>query len=269
MGGFLPPAERHSSALLAVFTAVSLLLLVAGERLPAAGLRGVGAWVFAPFDRVVLVLDRVAAAWRENQRLHERIATLEIENARLHIAAVENARLRDSLGLPAWSPGRLKAVEILALAGSPVPTAATLSAGARQGVHEGDVVVTHNGLLGRVTEVYPSLSRAVLVTDPGSAVACEVESTAVLGMLRRSSVPHPRMVLTGIPMGDTLHLGQRVLTSGLSRRYPRGIPVGSVARLGRDPSGLTQDVEIELASRLTRLRHGFILVGPAPLELTP
>jgi len=269
MGGFLPPAERHSSALLAIFTAVSLLLLVAGERLPAAGLRGVGAWLFAPFDRVVLVVDRVAAAWRENRRLHERIATLELDNARLRTAAVENARLRDSLGLPAWTPWRLRAVEILALSGAPVPTAATLSAGRRQGVREGDVVVNRDGLLGRVTEVYPALSRAVLVTDPASAVACEVESTGVLGVLRRSVVPHPRLVLTGIPLSDTLRIGQRVLTSGLSRRYPRGIPVGFVTRLGRDPSGLTQDVEVALAAQLSRLRHGFVVAAPGPLEPLP
>ena len=36
MGGILPPAERNSSALLAVFAAISLILLVMGDRLPTS-----------------------------------------------------------------------------------------------------------------------------------------------------------------------------------------------------------------------------------------
>ena len=93
MGGFLPPAARRSSALVGLYAALSLLLLVAGERLPQEPLRGVGAFVFAPLDRLVLAADRASTAWRENQRLHERLAELEMENARLRDEAVENQRL--------------------------------------------------------------------------------------------------------------------------------------------------------------------------------
>src|ERR1044072_4861063 len=86
MGGFLPPAEGRSSALMGLYTALSLLLLMMGDRIPAGSLRGVGAFLFAPFDRVVLTADRLIAAWRENQLLHERITRLELENQRLGLA---------------------------------------------------------------------------------------------------------------------------------------------------------------------------------------
>ncbi len=263
MGGFLPPAERRSSVLLGVYAALSLLLLIAGERIPAGALRGIGAWVFAPFDRVVLSADRIAAAWRENQQLHQRLAELEIENERLRVAGVENRHLRDSLGLPVPPGVTLKPVEVLALAGDAVPLAATVSAGRAQGVREGDVVVTREGLLGRVGDAWPNLARVVLLTDPNSAVACEVESTGVLGLLRASNAPHARLVLTGVPLGDTVRVGQRLLTSGLTERYPRGIPVGRIVGIGRDPSGLMLDLEVEPASRPSRLRHAFVLVRPA------
>ena len=64
--------QHQLNVLLGVFAGASLLLLLIGDRLPTAGLRGVGAFMFAPFDRVVLVIDRVASAWRENQGLHAR-----------------------------------------------------------------------------------------------------------------------------------------------------------------------------------------------------
>jgi len=263
MGGFLPPAERRSGVLLGLYSTLALFLLLVGERIPQAALRGMGAWVFAPFDRVVLVVDRASAAWRENERLHERITRLELEAAHLRAAGVENRQLRESLGLPAYRALALRPVEVLALSGDLIPAAATLSAGAGQGVHPGDGVVTSDGLVGRVSEVYPGASRVALLTDPNAAVACEVESTGVQGVVRFVTSPRPRLLLTGVPLADTVRIGQLVLTSGMSLRYPRGLPVGRVERLGRDVSGLTQEIEIEPAARLSRLRHAYVVPGPA------
>jgi rod shape-determining protein MreC len=250
----------------ALYVALSLLLLLIGDRLPQPVLRSVGAVLFAPLDRVVLVADRVAVAWRENQQLRERVASLELENARLRPMAVENQRLRQELGLPGHHDPSLRPVEVLALSGEPVPVAAVLSAGRRQGLSIGDAVVTSEGLVGRLSEVYSSTSRVALITDPNAPVACEVESTGVLGILRFSQVPEPGLMLTAVPFADTVTIGQRVLTSGLSRRYPRGLPVGQVTRLGRDPDGLTQAITVAPAARLSRLRHVFVIPGPPPLE---
>jgi len=269
MGGLLPSTERRGSVMLGVFAAISLLLLMIGDRLPTAGLRGIGAFLFAPLDRIVLVVDRMASAWRENQSLHARIAQLEIENQQLRSAGVENRLLRQQLELPAAFDLPLRPVEVLALTGEPVPTAATLSAGARQHVHVGDAVLTRDGLIGRVGEVWVHQSRVVLLSDPNSAVACEIESTSVLGVLHASLVPHPRLLLTGVAMSDTVRLGQRVLTSGLSRRYPRELPIGRVVRVEHDPSGLMQQVEVEPSARLSRLRHAFVAPQPPPTEGTP
>ncbi len=262
MGGFLPPAERRSGALLAILSALCLVLLVLGDHVPAYGLRAIGAWVFAPFDRVVLAADRAAAAWRENSALNARVAALELENQRLRALGFENERLREQLALPSLTGARLRPVEILALSGDVVPLAATISAGANHGVRTGDAVVTRDGLLGRIGEVYPTLARTTLLTDPTSAVACEVESTGVLGILRFTLDPRPRLVLVNVPFTDTVLVGQRVLTSGLSSRFARGLPVGRVVSVGRDRGGLTQDIEIVPAARLSRLRHAFVVPGP-------
>jgi rod shape-determining protein MreC len=267
MGGFLPPAERRSSALVGLYAGLSLLLLITGDRIPQATLRGVGAMVFAPFDRVVLAGDRLTAAWRENQRLHQRLAELELENVRLRDEGVENQRLRAQLGFTPRHGLAVKPVEVLALSGEPIPSSAVLGAGRNQGVKEGDVVVTSEGLVGRVGEAYPSLSRVILLTDANAPVACEVESAGVMGMLHYVTAPYPRLVLTGVPLADTVRLGQRVLTSGLSRRYPRSIPVGAVVRVAPDPSGLSQDIEVAPAARLSRLRHAFVLPPPDSLRM--
>jgi rod shape-determining protein MreC len=262
MAGFLPPAERRSSALAALYVALSLLLLIIGERIPQTTLRGIGATLFAPLDGVVMTAARVAEDWRETSALQRRLTDLELENARLRGLEVENRQLRQSLDLPGFRFPTLKPAEVVALTGDPFASAATISAGSKLGVHVGDAVVTSEGLVGRIGEVWPGLSRVVLLSDPSAAVACEVESTGVLGVLRFSPSPTPRLTLTAVPFADTVRVGQRVLTSGLSRRYPRGIPVGVVRKLGLEPNGLTRDVELSPAARLSRLRYVFVIPGP-------
>ncbi len=260
----LPPAERRSVVLVTIFAVLSLLLLVVGDHLPVSWLRGAGAFVFAPFDRIVLTGDRLFAAWRENTTLHERIARLELENAQLRVEGGENRRLRGQLGLPEWHGLALIPVEVLALAGDPIPTAATLSAGTRDGVRVGDALLTRDGLVGRVTESWAHLSRASLLTDPNLTVACEVETTGVNGILRVSLSPRPRLLLSAVPLADTLRAGERVVTSNLSLRFPRGIPVGRVRRMQEDASRLMQEAEVEPAAQLSRLRQAFVAPGPLP-----
>jgi rod shape-determining protein MreC len=269
MGGVLPPAERRSSVLIALYVALSLLLLALGDHLPQTSLRGIGAAAFAPLDRIVLAADRFAAAWRENQALHMQVTALGLENVRLRALEAENRSLREALRLPGYHGPSLQPAEVLALTGEPFPASATLSAGVRQGVHIGDAVVTSDGLVGRIGEAYPGLSRVVLLTDPNASVACEVESTGVLGLLRFVPAPRPRLVLTSVPFADTVRVGQRVLTSGLSRRYPRRIPVGRVVRLGVAEGGLTQEIEVEPAARLSRLRYVFVIPGPGAAAGAP
>ncbi len=256
--------------LITTYAALSLLLLIVGEHLPVAGLRGAGAFLFAPFDRVVLTGDRLFVSWRENQSLHARIASLELDNQRLRTASGENRDLRLQLALPEWKGLPLRPVEVLALGGDPNPTSATLSAGSHEGVHVGDAVLTSDGLVGRVLEVYSHLCRAALLTDPNLAVACEVESTGVNGILRFTPVPQPRLLLTAVPLADTMKVGQVVVTSDLSLRFPRGIPVGRVTRITRDATGLMQEVEVRPTARLSRLRHAFIAPGPTiPEDVLP
>ncbi len=266
MGGNLPRAERRGGALVALYVALSLLLWVVGERVPQPALRGIGGLLFSPLDRVVLAADRAVAAWVENRKLHGRIAELEIENAQLKDAADENRRLRDLLGFAQASPVRLIPAEILTVSGEPVPSSATLDVGSRRGVRVDDAVITREGLLGRVAEVHSGDARVVLLTDLNSAVACAVETTGVQGVLHFTLSPRPRLVLTLDPFADSVRVGEQVLTSGLSRRFPRGLRVGQVSRVGRTSEGLAQEVEVRPAVRWTQLRHAFVLPRAAAAD---
>lgn len=251
--------------LVTAYVALSLLLLVVGERIPTSLLRGAGAALFDPFDRVVMTGGNAVKAWTENATLHARVAQLETENARLRGAGAENQVLRTQLGLEVWKGLPLTPVEVLALSGEAPPATITLSAGLKRRISEGDAVLTSDGLIGRVTESWGSRARASLLTDPNLAVACEVETTGVHGVLRFSPGALPRLLMTAVPLTDTVRVGERIVTSDLSVRFPRGIPIGEVVRTSPDATGLLQEIEIRASARFARLRHAFVAPGP----LTP
>ena len=83
----------------------------------------------------------------------------------------------------------------------------------------------------------------------------------MLGVLRLAPSPHARLVLANVPLTDTVHVGQRVLTSGYSLHYPRGLAVGRVVRAVPDASRLMLEVEVAPAVQLSRLRHAFVIPG--------
>lgn len=210
--------------LVTAYVALSLLLLVVGERIPTSLLRGVGAALFDPFDRVVMTGGNAVKAWTENATLHERVARLETENARLRGAGAENQVLRTQLGLEVWKGLPLTPVEVLALSGEAPPATITLSAGLKRRIAEGDAVLTSDGLIGRVTESWGSRARASLLTDPNLAVACEVETTGVHGVLRFSPGALPRLLMTAVPLTDTVRVGERIVTSDSLRALPARHP---------------------------------------------
>lgn len=267
MPNLLPPAERRSVVLVTAYVALSLLLLVVGERIPTGWLRGAGAAIFDPFDRIVMGGGHALRSWSENAALHERVARLETENARLRGAGAENLVLREQLGLEAWRGLPLTPVEVLAFSGDSPPATLTLRAGFGRRIREGDAVLSSDGLIGRVTESWGDRARASLLTDPNLAVACEVETTGVHGILRFAQGASPRLLMTAVPLSDTVRVGERIVTSDLSVRFPRGIPIGEVVRIDPDPTGLLQEIEVRSAARFARLRHAFVTAGPlAPGE---
>jgi rod shape-determining protein MreC len=71
-------------------------------------------------------------------------------------------------------------------------------------------------------------------------------------------------VLSAVAISDTVRVGERVVTSDLSLKFPRGIPVGTVTRVDHDATGLMQEIEITPAARMARLRHAFVAPGPRP-----
>lgn len=252
--------DRREIAVLAGCLAVSTLLFAFGGHLDPSWVSRLELSVLWPANQMRSFLESVAFERRENDRLRLEVTRLRSERALLVRAAAETERLRRTLGFAAPRGPVLCPARVLAVVGEPWPLAFHLGAGSDRGVRVGQAVVAPEGLVGRVTQVTDHRSLAGLLTDPALAVASEVVPSGARGVVRFRAEERPGLYLLHVPLTDTVRVGEEVATSGLSQLFPEGVPVGTVSRVGRDPNGLVQEIELRPAAPLTRLREVFVVL---------
>ena len=152
--------------------------------------------------------------------------------------------------------------------------------GTRDGVRPGDPVLVADGLVGRVDRVTDRTADVLLISDPNSRIACELDPPppgmdAVRGLLCGGG---GRAAGTGVLallyVMDPLRLRYlkrdaepvphtRVVTSGLGGVFPRGLPVGFILDSTAEPNSLSREADVMPAADLDALEIVFVLTRPA------
>lgn len=253
-----------------------------------AGVRGFAREAVYPWANACGWLERTVGvrARAVFTRVHHasRNAALEREVARLQIMAQEaealDAEVNRLRGLLDFTPpvsSRWLAAPVLSRGGTAaVWQSVRLGKGSQHGVRPGDPVVVPDGLVGRVTDVSPHTSEVMLITDPNSRVACELDVPGEgVGVVRgilygggASAAADPRLTLLYVV--DPLRLRYlarefdpaprtRVVTSGLGQTFPKGLTVGYVLESKLEPNKLSREAAVLPAVDLASVHDVFIL----------
>jgi rod shape-determining protein MreC len=105
-----------------------------------------------------------------------------------------------------------------------------LNIGKRDGVKNGQAVITGDGLVGRVAVVGNRSTRVLLITDLNSRIPVLVESTRTRAILAGNNADQPKLI--HLPPNARVPQGDRIVTSGHAGVFPPGIPIGVVASVG-------------------------------------
>ncbi|HET9463048.1 MAG TPA: rod shape-determining protein MreC [Thiobacillus sp.] len=135
----------------------------------------------------------------------------------------------------------------------------TLDQGGRAGLRHGLPVVDASGLVGQLSRVYPGSSEVMLVSSPGQLTPVMVERTGQRGLAAGSG--RDQMELRYMPAQTDIRAGDRLLTSGIDRVYPAGIPVARVSRVSRSQSSPYLRVECLPLAGLDRSRAVLVLIA--------
>jgi rod shape-determining protein MreC len=143
----------------------------------------------------------------------------------------------------------------------------TLNRGSKEGVAVNDPVIGALGLIGKVVTVSPTTSEVLLILDGEGQVSALVRSSAgngtfgiVQGTYKRGSRLTPEGNLQMLfRREDNVNAGDLVLTSGIGGVYPKDVPIGKVAEIQLDPTGLLKTAFIEPLVNFDTLEEAYII----------
>lgn len=192
----------------------------------------------------------------ENRNLRNELLIANARLTRLRTAAVDNAQLRALLGAAEGRGLEVQLAPILNIDLDPTRQRLVLDAGSSDGVHLGQPVIDAGGLMGQITQVTPSHSTVLLLTDPDHAVPVVVSRNGVrLIVYGRGG----RLELSDVPLNTDVKVGDLIVTSGLGGRFPAGFPVGTVTDLRPDDSRAFLIGGLKPAAQLDRGRDVLLL----------
>jgi rod shape-determining protein MreC len=201
--------------------------------------------------RSLLAQHRAAAALQERARGELAVdAALE--------AARENSRLRALLGFRRRSDVELQPAAVVGRGRSRFGDFLVVEPADPAIVEPGMVVITPDGLLGRVRAREGGYARVECITSLETAVSVTNQRTREGGILKWDLL-RGGLAVGGIPSQSDWQEGDRVVTSGLGLAFPGGILVGWVVGHRASRGGLLQSIEVRPAAKAARAQEVFLL----------
>lgn len=265
---------RRKGAAYVALLVVSLLLLAVSSNPFVRDIQHGVAFAFKPvqvaIDGFARNVSSIAATITEIDQLRQENAKLRADNEALEALSRsaqevqrENEQLTGLLQLRNGLQYQTRPVTVIARESSEARRAIVIDRGSDDGIQVGQIVIAAGGALaGRVVEVGSNFAHVVLVSDSTSTVIGQLLSSAatgkVIGQLGGA------LVMQDVDAGSTVTIGEEVFTAGIElgggirSPYPKGLLIGSVGDVKRDPNEVVQTVFLQPAAPLDRLE--FLLV---------
>src|SRR5580765_666016 len=227
---------------------------------------GVGA--ITPFERaLVWVQNGTGNIWHnyfylrgvraENRQLKQQIEQMRLEQVRLSEDAAQARRLQTLLAFKEQFISRTVAAQVIGSSGSDLSRIVTVDKGENAGIKRDMAVITSDGIVGKVLLVSPNLAQVLLISDQSSGVGAILEKTRLQGVLRGTS--NGEVSLERVMSDEHVQPGETVLTSGGDQIFPKGLPVGTVTKVGNGKD-LFLNIKIKPAANLSKLEEVLVLV---------
>jgi rod shape-determining protein MreC len=192
----------------------------------------------------------------ENRELKLEIERLRIEQARMSQDADQAHRLQALLAFKEQFISQTMAAQVIGSSGSEQSRSVYIDKGEKNGIKPDMAVITADGVVGKVLHVYHSTSLVLLVDDQSSGVGAILEKSRLQGILR--GTPAGEVVLEKVMSDEAVPPGERVLTSGGDRIFPKGLPIGTVTRVSPG-SELFLNIRVKPSANLGKLEEVLVV----------
>lgn len=259
-----------------IFIFLALLLL-------SSNLGGKGSWnpaeqiiieITAPFQTLIKgTINVVEGIWLkyfglvnvhdENIRLMREIETLRMENYRYQEILATHERLQKLLQFKKTINWPVLAAQVIGRDPTGWFKSVIIDKGKNSGLKVNMPVVNARGVVGRLVSVSPNYAKLLLIIDQNSAVDCIIQRSRDEGIVKGLTAKLCKLDYV-VKTSDVI-VGDKVVTSGLDRVYPKGLPVGEVVEVLDIPGELFKDIKVQPMVDFSKLEELLVILKEDPL----
>ncbi len=187
--------------------------------------------------------SRVRGAWddyvnlrharQQNAALQDEVARLREEEASFAEDAAQGRRLQRLLAFREKYALTNVAAQVIGTSGSERSHVLYLDKGSDDGLKPDQPVITPDGVVGKIRDVFPHSSQLLLINDPSSGAGVILANTRIRAILRGSATG--QVQIDDLTADSRIKVGEPVITSGGDLVFPRGLPVGTIESIAPDP----------------------------------
>jgi rod shape-determining protein MreC len=200
---------------------------------------------------------------QQNHDLQEQIARLRLEQAALSEDAIQGHRLQALLDFQQHYVAATVAAQVIGTSGSDLSRVLYIDKGSKDGLKPDQAVVTPDGIIGKLRDVFPHTSQVLLINDQTSGAGVLLATTRLRAILRGSTTG--QILINNLTPDSRIKPGEQVLTSSGDQVYPRGLPVGTIESIKPDPDHQPYTlIQLHPAANLNQLEEVLVITGTQP-----
>jgi len=197
---------------------------------------------------------------QQNHDLQDEIARLRLEQAAMAEDAIQGHRLQALLGFQEHYVATTMAAQVIGGSGSDTSRVLYIDKGSNDGLKPDQAVITPDGIVGKLRDVFPRTSQVLLINDQTSGAGVLLETTRTRGILR-GSLPG-QIQINNLTPDARIKPGEQVLTSGGDQVFPRGLKVGTIESIAPDPDHQPYTlIRVKPSANLFQLEEVLVITG--------
>ena len=217
-------------------------------------------WFSKRFQGLQAYFTELEELKKENQALKKQILHLTNDASALHEIVARSVSKSIQLNWANSYPKPVVFGDILGISTDPLTRVWWLNLGAQDGIKVRQPAVVAEGLVGRVQNISSKQSTIQIILDQRSRFPVLVQRNRSRGIVVGTG---SGIELRQVLVGDELKIGDRIITSGLSQLFPKGLLVGEIKKIVQSENQLFQTAVLEPGVEFNRVES----VGILPLEL--
>lgn len=275
------PKTNHTGliALTVLLVACSIVLMVFDYRGKLPVLRNT-------VQQVLSVPFKTAAAWpgelqtnvsqyfterkqlqTENAKLKKEIMWLKANLANQTVLEAEHRRLKSLFESTATHSRPVMIAELLDSQIDANKHQIEINKGQQNDVFEGQVVIDENGVVGQVTGLTEKTAVVSLITDERQRIPVFIERNR-LRMIARGSSNLDEMEMLFVSKEADIRVGDKVVTSGLGKRYPRGYGIAVITSVEDVPTDEFMQITAKPLASLDRILEVLLISREETIDET-